>query len=611
MNANAQSRNKDRPARIWPLVCSLVGLMLWSAGVAAAPEQESRVALLIGNAAYDFSPLTNPVNDVRAMSKTLTALGFEVTSLEDAGYTEMVDGVRRFGDRLRGGGGVALFYFAGHGVQMGGINYLIPIGSDIRKEHEVKYNALNVNQVVDEMDFSDNRVNIVVLDACRNNPFARSFRSAQSGLAQIDAPSGTLIAFATAPGEVANDGSGDNGLYTEHLLANISKPGLAVEQVFKHVRVGVLDSTRGEQVPWESSSLVGDFYFIDPKPAQLAEAAEQTAPGSTATAEQVASLVPSRVDPKALDLVFWESVKDSRSAADFEAYLEAYPEGVFAGLAQVRLQALGQGSAPSPAPSESVVEEEPKPVQEPQKAASDYLTKARAALAAGRLLAPAGDNAVEWSARELARKPRSGEARGIIRDVFDQATPKIAGMLREGRQQDARKMISVLRVLEKYASQDQLAELDRLETGPIEQTQPSEQTQPIEMQTGLASLPSPPLKNGSRPAPPQKKQPDAQKSVWSFPGAIAQVENRPVSRVSPKPASVRPTEPVSKSDTRDQVSESPISMGGGWVTMDSTPAETSSGVQWQLLDSGAGNSAADPSRGDVFSPMGGVNIEAR
>jgi hypothetical protein len=165
------------------------------------------------------------------------------------------------------GGGAGLFYFAGHGVQIRGRNFLMPVGVDIKREDEVPYKAVDVQMVLDKMQTAKNRINVVVLDACRDNPFARSTRSTAGGLGSMDAPIGSLVAFATAPGAVASDGKGANGLYTQHLLANIDKPGLPIEEVFKRVRLGVRLDSNGEQVPWENTSLEGDFYFFPPSAA--------------------------------------------------------------------------------------------------------------------------------------------------------------------------------------------------------------------------------------------------------------------------------------------------------------------------------------------------------
>jgi uncharacterized caspase-like protein len=147
------------------------------------------------------------------------------------------------------------------------------VDANIEREDEVSYNSLDANQVLDKMETANNRLNIVILDACRNNPFARSLRSSGTGLAQMEAPVGTLVAFATAPGSVASDGSGQNGLYTQHLLRSMQKPGVNIEDVFKNVRAGVRRDSQGKQIPWESTSLEGDFIFVPRPPAPAAKIA--------------------------------------------------------------------------------------------------------------------------------------------------------------------------------------------------------------------------------------------------------------------------------------------------------------------------------------------------
>ncbi|MBI2289556.1 MAG: SUMF1/EgtB/PvdO family nonheme iron enzyme, partial [Betaproteobacteria bacterium] len=276
----------------------------------AATEQ--RVALVIGNANYRTAPLRNPANDAKAVADKLQGLGFKVTLKLDQDQKGMADAIRAFGNQLKAGG-AGLFYYAGHGMQVKGRNFLIPVDADIQNEDEVPYRSIDANEVLSKMETARNRLNLMILDACRNNPFSRKFRSGNQGLAQMDAPSGTLVAFATAPGSVASDGSGKNGLYTQHLLASLGQPGVPVEQVFKRVRVGVMKDTRNAQVPWESSSLVGDFYF---KPG--------TATLTTA-------------DPAAIELAYWESIKGSTSADDYKSYLKKYPNGQFADLAKRRV----------------------------------------------------------------------------------------------------------------------------------------------------------------------------------------------------------------------------------------------------------------------------------
>ncbi len=223
-----------------------------------------RYALIIGNAAYREHPLRNPVNDAREMARVLASLGFDVRHYPNADHRTMETAVRDLNRRLRSGG-VGLFYYAGHGMQVGGVNYLIPIGADIASEADIKYKAVNVNQVLDLMAESGNRLNIVILDACRDNPLGRGFKrsSGAEGLAPVYTPGGrgAFVAFATAPGQTAADGSGVNGVFTGHLLENLARPGWPLERVFKQTREAVMATTGRRQVPWESSSIVGDFYF--------------------------------------------------------------------------------------------------------------------------------------------------------------------------------------------------------------------------------------------------------------------------------------------------------------------------------------------------------------
>jgi formylglycine-generating enzyme required for sulfatase activity len=221
---------------------------------------EARVALVIGNGAYQSDPLRNPVNDAEDMVKALTARKFEVVSLANADKRAMEEAIEKFGENLKKGG-TGVFYYSGHGVQVDGINYLIPIAVDIQSEKDIKYKAVNAGLVLSVMEEANNRVNVVILDACRDNPYARSFKTLGKGLVKMDAPKGTFIAYATAPGKTAADGDGRNGLYTRWLLAEIAKPGQKVEDLFKSVRENVVRDTGDKQVPWDATSLIGNFFF--------------------------------------------------------------------------------------------------------------------------------------------------------------------------------------------------------------------------------------------------------------------------------------------------------------------------------------------------------------
>jgi hypothetical protein len=301
----------------------------------ASAGGERRVALVIGNAAYDMAPLRNPVNDARAMAATLRTLGFEVTALENAAQTDMKRAIDDFGDNLRSGGGVGLFYFSGHGIQISGRNFIIPVGVRVKGERDVEYESVDVGRVLGKMEDAGNRMNLVILDACRDNPFARSFRSAASGLATIDAASGTFVAYATAPGRTADDGTGANGLYTEQLIRYMRTPGLKVEDVFKRVRIDVEKSSGGKQVPWESSSLKGDFYFS----GSPVEAALPPPPSSSGKPGGPARTIDE-------EEVLWKVIENSTNPADFEEYLSAFPAGRFGVAARVKLRQLRREESP-------------------------------------------------------------------------------------------------------------------------------------------------------------------------------------------------------------------------------------------------------------------------
>ncbi len=241
----------------------LLGFIPWL-GAGAVPA-EPRTALVIGNGAYGDAPLRNPVNDARDMAAKLRELGFQVIERFDADRQALRQALREFEQQLRQQRSVGLFYYAGHGVQLKGQNYLIPVGVDIRQEFEIPDEGVDADAVLRAMESAGNGLNIVILDACRNNPFARGLGN--RGLARMDGPAGTFIAYATAPGAISKDGTGRNSPYTQNLLAAMSIPGLSLEQVFKQVLVGVERETSGSQIPWVASSLRGEFYFLPPTPA--------------------------------------------------------------------------------------------------------------------------------------------------------------------------------------------------------------------------------------------------------------------------------------------------------------------------------------------------------
>ncbi len=235
---------------------------LVGAGEIAPIDANLRTALIIGNSQYEKAPLVNASNDADSIAIELRKHGFEVFLHKNLNLEEMEAALDKYVLTLQEKGGVGMFYFAGHGVQLKGENYLIPSKTNIRKERDVKYKAMHLGILMDELENAGNDLNVVVLDACRDNPYARSSRDLRNGLAAtVGAPSGSLIAYSTSPGMTASDGTGNNGLYTEVLLQGLRTPGLKIEEMFKRIRTNVRQLSGGEQVPWENSSIEGDFFF--------------------------------------------------------------------------------------------------------------------------------------------------------------------------------------------------------------------------------------------------------------------------------------------------------------------------------------------------------------
>ena len=293
-----------------------------------------RYALVIGNSAYTGSPpLKNPKNDAELISKTLKEVGFKVTTVTDANQRQMRRAMLDFARTLRNNkDSVGLFYYAGHGVQVRGINFMVPVTADIKDEEEVQFEGIDVNDFLNTMRSSKARLNIIILDACRNNPFARSFRSASRGLAPVQAASGTLIAYSTAPGDVAFDGNGLNSPYTLALSRFMRKGGIPVETVFKRVLAEVEDSTQRKQTPWVTGAFRGEFFFNGKQSIKKA-------PATHVNSASVQNSAP-RSTPASLEKLFWESIVNSTNPASFNAYMTAFPNGTFNGLAKIKIAEL-------------------------------------------------------------------------------------------------------------------------------------------------------------------------------------------------------------------------------------------------------------------------------
>ena len=250
-------------------------------------QRQERIALVIGNSAYQEDPLANPVNDANDVAQALQELGFRVTLIQNKDLRGMEDAIEDFSRELRQGG-VGVFYYAGHGVQVNGENYLVPLRAKLNYQKDTRYEAVPLGKVLNAMEYAQTSVNIVIIDACRDNPFYRKWRSRSRGsgvvrgLAPVQSARGTLIAFATAPGEFAEDGDGTNSPFTSNLLKHIKTPNLPVELMFKQVRAGVEQETNREQTPWEQSSLVGDFSFF-PRQEQPTPSSQTNTNSNTAT----------------------------------------------------------------------------------------------------------------------------------------------------------------------------------------------------------------------------------------------------------------------------------------------------------------------------------------
>jgi hypothetical protein len=303
------------PSR-WQTTLLLAALAL---PVAAEAPADVRVALVIGNAAYEMAPLTNPVNDARAIGAALESMGFKVFEINNASRAQMEAAITSTGEALRGQHGIGLLFFAGHGLQVDWHNYMVPVDARLTNVSAVAGETVDVQTVLDAFTASGNRVNIVVLDACRDNPFGNA--TSGKGLAPMNAPADTLLAYSTAPGNVADDGAAEagHGLYTQYLVRELKVPDARIEDVFKRVRLEVRRHSDGRQVPWESTSLEDDFYFRPPVPRVSQESSK-------------ASFDEQKAD--------WDRIRASREAADFYAYLQKYPNGLISEQAQFRLDQL-------------------------------------------------------------------------------------------------------------------------------------------------------------------------------------------------------------------------------------------------------------------------------
>ena len=298
----------------------------------AVYSAQNRVALVIGNGAYKEGPLRNPVNDARILKNVLMRAGFQVSLLENGNKRQMIEAVKNFGKKLRKSD-VALFYFSGHGSQYMDRNWIFPIGIDIGRAQDLEFETVSAQRILREMEGGTNkRVNIVIIDACRKTPTFQGYRSASRGLAAPKIqPEGTIYAFSTAPGTIAYDGDGQNSPYVMELKKHLLTPGLKIEDVFKRVRVGVKNRTSRKptpQIPWENSSLMGDFYFVPQTDGTVI----------SSTSSQNTELVQPNVYNA--DEEAWNEIRNSSNPEDFKAFIRHFADSPLADTAKFKLDRL-------------------------------------------------------------------------------------------------------------------------------------------------------------------------------------------------------------------------------------------------------------------------------
>ena len=365
---------------------------------------EQRVALVVGNAAYQaVVPLDNAGNDARSVAAALTTAGFQVTLVEDATLASFKRAIGQFGQQLRDGGAdtVGLFYYAGHGVQSFGANYLLPVDTALATAADLDLVALDAASVLRQMASARNRTNIIILDACRDNPFETIRDLNDNGLAEMKAPTGTFLAYSTAPGAVALDGTGDNSPFSAALVRAVGAEGVPIEQTFKQVRNEVIAETKGAQTPWDTSSLTQDFSFRparQPSPEEVAEAQLWNSVRATndslqvmlflrsypdgAKAEEARALlatllstelgiasqpapapvpVPAAPPDPGREAAMMDAARASGRIEDYRAYLEAFPSGIFAELARIEVASIEAKASVDPAPKPAASAPPPAP----------------------------------------------------------------------------------------------------------------------------------------------------------------------------------------------------------------------------------------------------------
>ena len=387
-----------------------------------------RIALVIGNTRYRDAPLKNPVNDAKAIAGELQQTGFTVNLQLDAGRAQMAGSIRSFGEDLARSKGVGLFYYAGHGAQLAWRNYLIPVDAVIEKLEDLRDKTVDLSALLQGLLKASNPMNVIILDACRDNPFGTRVPTEAKGLSQFDAPPGSLLAYATSPGNTAGDGDGANGLYTEHLLREIRVPDAKIEDVFKRVRLAVRRRSEGRQIPWESTSLEDDFYFVPPKQDRRLSEDELE--------KQFEE-----------ELTIWEKIKASKEPEPLEDYIRRFPRGKFSELAQFRL--------------DRVLAEREKKQLEAEMTARRTEEERRARLAEEKRIAAEKRLAEE---RKLAEAKRIAEQQQLAKLSEDKRRAEEARLAEERKAAEERRAAEERKIAEERlaAEKRKRAEEDRL-----------------------------------------------------------------------------------------------------------------------------------------------------
>lgn len=330
----------------------LIGVVMALVALASRAESGERVALVVGNSLYPYAPLANPARDARDMTKLLRQAGFTVAQHLDTSKSDLTEAVARFGAAIKDPKvKFALFYYAGHGLQQDWRNYLVPVSADIRSAADVKAKTVDVSELLGYMEQATGRSFLVILDACRDDPFAGNYRPPLKGLSQFDAPVGSLLAYATAPGSVAQDGDGENGLYTSNLLREFAVRGARLEDAFKRVRLNVRLASQGMQVPWESTSLEEDVYLFPSARMKLSDAEQD---------QQLEQEISS-----------WMRVRASNDLEQLAGFIREYPSGSVSELAQARLNRLLAQQASRKAPPVQIASATPPTISRDTQAAPD------------------------------------------------------------------------------------------------------------------------------------------------------------------------------------------------------------------------------------------------